>query len=422
MITAHGNLGSFIYEDRGLDSLIERPLPSLNLDRSNFQDKITDYEEGCHREEKEFDQHERTRKEKFHKYIKKKREKLKDEIQAFEETYDPFEVLGLPKGDYNISNIRKAYKKMALKYHPDRAGDKYAHQFQVITQSYIYLLKRAEEKEDKKCSVIDRTTPKVGSLIVEDVTTTTLSTGTRKKKMEISRKIQDREEQVAELRGGRNPRIEEINEDEDHRPEVLDARDGRFDLSRFNQMFEKMKMKDEHEDGYGDLLKRGANEGEEDHSTVFNKNMNREIFNAHFDNLKSRKAQSQSRRHVLPDAVDSSNFVSCAQIGSANGDFSIGKYSDIKKAHYEENMLIDPSTVNRREYRNVDDLEAERSRISYAPDEETKQVYDQYDNSLQEYERQRQEYVSRRDGDLRRHHQQVSRKISVRSAKQADDE
>jgi hypothetical protein len=407
--------GSFLFDDRQLDSLMERPLPSLQLDKTNFNDRITEYEEGCAREEKDFDTSERTRREKFQKYMKKKREKLKEEIQVFKETYDPFEVLGLPKGDYNLSNIRKAYKKMALKYHPDKVGEQYAPQFQVITQSYIYLLKSAEEMDDKKYASLDRVATATSKPLPaprgrpRKKMDGSYDQSARSAKADLQQKILEREADVIQVIG---------REEEEGPVEVIDARSRHFDVNRFNQMFEKMKMTDEHDEGYGDLLKGGAGGGEDDEEPeIFNKNMNREIFNAHFDSLKAKKAHGRSRP-VLPDAVDSSNFVSCAKIGSANGDFSAGRYSDIKKAHYEENLLIDPSTVQRREYRNVDDLEKERSRISYAPDAETQQVYSQYDQMLDEQERQRQEYVSRRDAEVRRHHQRVSKKISVRSSEE----
>ena len=65
--------------------------------------------------------------------------------KKFETKYNPWKILGLEDNDYNITNIKKAYKKNALKYHPDKCGDKYQDKFQLITQSYIYLLKIADE-------------------------------------------------------------------------------------------------------------------------------------------------------------------------------------------------------------------------------------------------------------------------------------
>src|SRR5947208_310458 len=64
---------------------------------------------------------------------------------------DFYEVLGLSKSA-NADDLKKAYRKMAMQYHPDRnAGDeKAAEQFREINEAYDVL------KDDQKRAAYDR--------------------------------------------------------------------------------------------------------------------------------------------------------------------------------------------------------------------------------------------------------------------------
>ncbi len=415
---------SFMYDDRALDSLIERPLPSIELQKNNFNDKIQEYEESYEKEEQEYEKHEKQRRSKFKSYMDKKREKLREEIRKFESQYNPYEILGLEHGDLEISNIRKAYKKMALKYHPDKAGQEYADHFGVITQSYIYLLKKAEDYEKKNISNHSRErdmnhasgTPIVGDLLKKDYS----------QSYDLASKIAERTQDltassVIEKRGRKKPiPVKERNLNEfltkGNDVDEMDVTGKDFDIQKFNTLFEKYRVEDENQRGYADLLKDGMRE-EEEEAPVFSQNMNKEIFNAHFDQLKSKRGNRKSEP-LLPDAFDSSSKVHCAQIG-ASGNFSqSGKYTDIKQAFFEDNVLIDPSQVKlRKDYRNLQELESERSRISHTMDPEVKHIYDNYEREREREEQERIRYIQNRDDDLRAHHQMVSKKLQIHGKK-----
>lgn len=64
---------------------------------------------------------------------------------------DYYEVLGVPK-DASADDMKKAYRKLAMKYHPDRnQGDKSAeHKFKELNEAYEVL------KDDQKRSAYDR--------------------------------------------------------------------------------------------------------------------------------------------------------------------------------------------------------------------------------------------------------------------------
>ncbi len=422
---------SLLYNDRTFDVMMERPLPNIEFNKANFNDKIEEYEKNCNKEEEEFEVYEKERKSKFKSYINKKREKLKQEIKKFEENYNPYEILGLEQNDLDISNIRKAYKKMALKYHPDKAGEEYVEQFQVITQSYIYLLKKAEDVEKRSGNFIDnleeqkysnsstKTDPSydLANKIAErsrDLEPKPKRTYNRKKSNENLK-----ETRLTDYLPSQNvSKAKEVNYlDEDAKGDIMDVNDKNFDINKFNSLFEKYKMPNEEDKGYGDILKHGLNKEDEDEvGEIFNKGMSKEIFNAHFDNLKSKKS-GRKEVPLIPESFDSSSRVTCAQIGSASN-FSGNKYTDIKQAFYEDNMLIDPNSVkSRKDYRNLQELENERSRLSYDADPETKRIYELYEQEKRAEEEDRMNYLRNRDDALRSHHNVVSRKFLVNGRK-----
>ncbi len=469
-----------IYDDRTLDSLMERPLTDIKFEKSNFSDRIKEYEEGYEKEETEFKKQEESRRTKFNRYMDRKKEKLRDEIKRFEESYNPYEVLGLENGDLDMGNIRRAYKKMALKYHPDKVGDKYGDHFQVITQSYIYLLNKAE-KIEKSSDRAKRT------MVIEEDYEDPSPSISANPQYSLSNKIAERERDMLALRpdpdpepaqikrprgrprkepqkvvdhggkagvprdtplnrfmelkksremeggggGGRSGRGGRSDDDSlllsgDLRSsrkvevDVMDVNQNNFDINKFNTLFEKYKFDDDETNrGYGDLLKNGMGDGDDDDGAakkIFSQSMSKDIFNAHFDEMKKGRSSGKRDAPIIPDAIDSSSRTSCAQIGGA-GNFSGSNYTDIKQAFYEDNMLIDPSTVKIKQYKNLQELENERSSVSNQPDPETIRRYQQYNQREKEMEDDRLRMVRDRDDALRSHNSRVSRKFMVNGKK-----
>jgi curved DNA-binding protein CbpA len=467
---------TLIYDDRTLDSMIERPITDIKFDKTNFSDRIKEYEEGYEKEETEFRKQEESRRSKFNRYIDRKKEKLRDEIKRFEENYNPFEILGLEDGDLEMGNIRKAYKKMALKYHPDKVGDKYGDHFQIITQSYIYLLNKAEkmeksrdrelEREEREGPILHDRLPlsepsrdanpqySLSNMIAEreremmairgpsnidrkeSLTTVDPVASAVKRPRGRPRKIQEEPKKVVDLGGKAGvPRDTPLNRFMDLKksremPErsmddgpgdIMDVNQKNFDINKFNTLFEKYKFDDDETTrGYGDLLKNGMEENDgdgRDQGQIFSKSMSKEIFNAHFDEMKKGKSSSSRRDNpVLPDAIDSSSRTNCAQIGGA-GNFSGSNYTDIKQAFYEDNMLIDPSTVKIKQYKNLQELENERSRVSHEPDRESSRRYQQYEEQQKAMEEDRLRAVRHRDDALKSHNHHVSKKFMVNGKK-----
>ena len=332
----------------------ELDIPKTNFDNIkftpyNFNDEVNKYNKNIDNERDVFENNEKTRRKIFENNEKTKKEFLNKEIKKFETDYNPWKILDLNDNDYNINNIKKAYKKMALKYHPDKAGNKYEDKFQLITQSYIYLLGKAEENNI------------------------------------ISTKINKAVENV-NYEDNINESVENIYIDKD-----------KFDINQFNKIFDTYKIPNSFDKGYSDLMNKDIQKNDEQ---VFGKKFNNDIFNAHFDNIKNKKIGSDIIQYQEPEALDSSNnnlnqtFFGVNDIedfGSINN--SNLSYTDYKKAHVDETLLIDINKVKYKTYNSIDQLESDRSNISYTQNHEDKLRYDYLEKKRLE------------DDNLRLHHQ-----------------
>ena len=56
--------------------------------------------------------------------------------------FNPYKILNISK-NYDSNLLKKIYKELALKTHPDKGGN--PKEFELITKSYLYLLKKLKE-------------------------------------------------------------------------------------------------------------------------------------------------------------------------------------------------------------------------------------------------------------------------------------
>ncbi len=346
--------------------LMRREIKELNLTPYSFQDEIDEYQKQQDDERRVFEEEERKRRSEFDEYMNRKTDYLKKEIKKFEDNYDPWEILGLRRNEMGDKEIKKAYKKMALKYHPDKAGPQYQNQFQLITQAYIYLLNKVDENKQYE----DRFTQKVEQ-----------------------RKYRDdmNEEGVENIY---------INKD-------------KFDINQFNNIFEKYHI-NENEDGYGYMYQQKDTELIDD-SKVFGTSFNKEIFNAHFDDIKkTRKSTTDMIEYQEPESLISvSKNIGFRTLGEKVEDYSGNGYTDYRKAHVEENLLIDPNSVKYREYKNVDQLKSHREQISFNPSQEDTIRQQTYERLRQEKERKRLEQLDQYDRMWEEQYNRINKKLLI---------
>lgn len=339
----------------------------------NFYDEIEEYKKQQEDERIRFEEEEKKRREEFHERMNRKSEHLQREISKFEQRYNPFEILQLPDNHYHLSDIKKAYKRLALKYHPDKAGPEYQEHFQIITQAYIYLLNKCEEEKEQS--------------------------------EKMTRKVKKKDY------------VDDINEDG---VENIYIQKDKFDIHKFNEIFEKYHMGDEEYDkGYGELYKQRDEEVGNQTSDIFGTNFNKEIFNQHFDEIKrNRKNHTDMIEYQEPEALVSSTST-FRELGrghledySGNGMTNL-QYTDYKRAHLDDTLLIDPNSVSRKEYRNLDQLKSDREQISYTASREDTLRYQTYENMRRENERKRLEKLREEDDRRKAQYERINRKLIV---------
>jgi len=348
---------------------IPKNLEKIEFTPYNFNEEVSTFKNRISNERTEFENSEKERRKNFENLENNKKNYLQEQIKLFENKYNPWSILGLKDNDYNISNIKKGYKKSALKYHPDKAGTKYQDLFQLITQSYIYLLEKATEYN----SVEDKINKSVDNIDYED---------------------------------NINDKVENIYVNKDN-----------FDINKFNKIFDEYKIPDAFDKGYANLMKEDL---KSEDNEIFGKNFNNDIFNAHFNTLKNKKNGNELIKYKDPDALDTSlanlnqTFFGIDDIedfGSVNTSGLC--YTDYKKAHVDETLLIDANKVKYKTYNSIDQLENDRANISHNLSIEDKRRYEYLDRQRSEDENYKLEQQKKYDQLIQTQYNKINQRLIV---------
>ena len=255
---------------------------------------------------------------------------------------EAYALLGVPK-DYDLRTLAKAYKRAALKYHPDRLRKHAEHltatqqaelngMFEKVTKAYLLLMDRFERRQ--------------------------------------------RDRSFDELRAGSRDALEaqRATADEAHRgPKLKLMKGDKFDVQLFNRIYNEHRLGDVYDDGHGDWLKAEI-PSERQTETLFSGKFNQNVFNTTFEQLKrdDPDAQRQLVKREEPGALVLSSAASTfAQLGEDQvGDFGGAsgslEYSDLKEAHTTHATLIDAGQVHSGEgFDDIKALEAHRARLSH---------------------------------------------------------
>jgi curved DNA-binding protein len=347
--------------------------------KNPFEKKKKDFEERINREEQDFLRDLEEKKKNFYKNKEEQLNEFEIELNDFEKNNNPFKILNISY-EASESDVKNAYKKLALKYHPDKTElDKNVatHHFKQITKAYIYLMKKFGDLKNVKSQ--------------EDIRRDARSYFER----------QDRD---------RGNRSQESNMIEADRMRIGENKN--FDVNRFNKIFEDNRMETVFDKGYGGKWE----EDQVDESSVFNSKFTLDIFNKVFEDNKEAKKYNRPQGQLIkrpePEALTSGQLT-FTEIGMDGiEDFSSGLNSTIGfedyKAAYTYRSKLEKPEGNRKEYRNVKELEAERSRAQVLSREE-KEELERYHKWQDEREMNRILNVKKEEEYLEKYNNQINR-------------
>lgn len=304
----------------------------------------------------QFEKEERERRKAFEDQQNRRKADYQSKLNSFKTTSDPYKVLGLNR-NFNMEQLKKAYKVKALETHPDRGGNDML--FTEVTKAYFSLLEELKKQEQDK--------------------------------------------QFMDLRS--NSRDYMAQQTSQNKQNVK-MNSENFNVRVFNQIFEENRLDDPNDAGYDAWLKDSS---VKEPPKVFSSKFNIDVFNSTFDNWKAENDDGKNQqimRRDDPDALVSyRSKTSFAELGSDTpnnfskadpNSRSLG-YSDLKQA-YSNQDLININTANvRKSYRNIDEYERVRANISYEMSREEMEMEEMKRQQEIEREENRQRRLQERD-------------------------
>jgi len=260
-----------------------------------------------------------------------------------ENNIDPYKILGIKK-NFTPEELKDAYRKMALQVHPDKGGTEYL--FKLVTLCYRTLSKEYKKKQsDKQYHEL---------------------------KAEFTKNQQNYQprQNVQMVNSNINASSSDFSKG--------------FNIERFNNLFDQNRLEDITDTGYGDFLK--STKEKEQKNLFASKKFSNEVFNKYFEKQADKNQESNKFvvKYTDPEPLSASKKIAYTELGSDSiDDFSSDNISrknlnfmDLKIAH-TTSRIVDPKTVDpRKEYRNIQEFENDRSKVSYTLNDKDKLHYD----------------------------------------------
>lgn len=285
---------------------------------------------------------------------------------------DPYRILEL-KENFTLDELKTSYKRIAIQVHPDKGGSEYM--FNLVTECFKHLMKEYKRRtSDKQFGDLKHAFEKFN-------TRDNFERSTRAAVSETSA--------GAKGESWKGP--------------------DRFDLEKFNKLFAENKREDVHDSGYADWYTKETKSAVPEF-----KGASQEAFNRHFE--KHVKVANDNRNIIKyrePEALPSGK-IQCTELGTSSIDDFSGEnmslkrlnFSDLKLAH-TTSRIIDPRSVNRKEYQNIDDLKRDRGSVSYQMSEHEMKEYMLRKRHEEEAEKRRLAHLRARDEDAEKHYNKM---------------
>jgi hypothetical protein len=272
---------------------------------------------------------------------------------------DPYKYMKLDY-DCSMSDLRRQFRKLALKYHPDKLGDE--KRFDMLKKSYqeIYIQLQEEIKLEKKQNSCVK--PK---------------------------------------------KYKELNLNKQKKDTILNPK--KFDNKKFNKIFNKFKIEEVDDMGYQNDMEKSTTNREDIYEL----------------NKKKIKQFKENKLVVYEDPTGySDNKLQFKELGvkkrkNYNNNTTIkSSYQDYKDAYQEkpisrENDYLEKNNLIRGDYRDIDELRNQRSRISYNMSEEDKLKLKLKEKKEKIRERKRQMHLQQHDKEVEKRFNQLQNLISM---------
>jgi len=328
-------------------------------------------EEACFKIEEE------RRKQEFAEKQRQRRHHYQASLSDLEKAnIDSLKLFTLDK-NYTLDDLKSAYKKLAMKTHPDKEGGN-VEKFQLVTKCYMSLLEKYKNREsDKNFNDL-----RLGS-----------------------------KNYIEEHQGQNNVNKEFVknnNSNNSNNSTTHKVEKDRFDSKLFNKIYEDNKLWESGDDGYGDWF---TSEETEQPTEVFGNKFNLNVFNNTFEDYKDKASKDNGslQEYKEPQELVSgatgftdidiyarkiNDFSKALPTGNSKNDLA---YTDLKTAYTSKGAFIDPSKVKYKTYNSIDDLKKERSNVKYDKTPEQMRDYEMKKRREIEEEEQRQNLIQQRD-------------------------
>jgi curved DNA-binding protein CbpA len=253
-------------------------------------------------------------------------------LKPKKEKLNPYKILMIDK-NFDENTLKKAYLRMAMKTHPDKGGSQ--EQFQQVSIAYTVLLKRFKDMNNNHSHNDLR---------------------------DQSKSYMGDQEQDA---------LKNVNLSE------------KFDGDLFNKIYEENRIDGVYDNGYGSWMNKNPIE-ERSQEKMFNGNFNKNMFHREFEKHKKQQQKNMGSQLIKYDepqvnisykGKDSIMELGKEKVDDFSGEAGDLNYRDYKDA-YTNTCLIDINSVGiRGRVRNINDMEAQRTNISYHMNDEDQQRY-----------------------------------------------
>jgi len=238
-------------------------------------------------------------------------------------------ILGLEEEvALTVDSLKSAYKKSVVRAHPDKGGSE--KEFEAVTRAYAYL----------------------GEIL---------------SRIHGGRSTEGKVEAPTALSSGRTNDAAAWK-----MVEPVQLNPSKLNLDAFNNMFEKTRIPDPEESGYGDWLK--GSDASSSSSKQFSGKFNRDVFHREFENEQKTKGsfaqgkgQGQGNALVAQELSLASRMGFATELGrTARDDYTVAAnergvaYTDLKKAYTEYNTFSHQTAGIQLSARSMDQVSKER--------------------------------------------------------------